>query len=107
MGTNKIDARCQAIMLMLCDQPRISRADFSSLVDAWISRPERIAAAKYAGGCGAPAIFPLSFRDELMYLRGDEGAKQIIKNAQSVSAVKIPNAEFDIDTPDDLGKLNS
>ena len=87
MGTNRIDAKCQAIMLMLCDQPMISRADFSSLVDAWVSRPECIAAAKYAGICGVPAIFPLSFRDELMYLRGDEGAKRIIENAQSISAV--------------------
>ena len=107
MGTYRIGAKCQAIMLMLCDQPMISRADFSSLVDAWISHPERIAAAKYAGICGVPAIFPLNCRDELMSLRGDEGAKRIIENAQSVSAVKMPNAEFDIDTPDDFSKLNS
>jgi molybdenum cofactor cytidylyltransferase len=105
-GAMRIDPACQAIMLMLCDQPTISRADFSSLVNAWTSRPERIAAAEYAGTCGAPAIFPRIFLENLMCLRGDEGAKGIIKSAQCISTVKIPSAEFDVDTPDDLNALN-
>ena len=106
-GTIRIDEKCQAIMLMLCDQPGISRSHFSLLVDAWVSRPERIAAAEYAGTSGVPAIFPSIFREELIRLNGDEGAKRIIKSAQYVSTVKMPSAEFDIDTPDDLSKLNS
>ena len=104
-GAIRTNAQCRAILLMLCDQPAISRADFSALVDTWVSRPECIAAAEYAGTCGAPAIFPGIFREKLMCLSGDEGAKRIIKNAQCVSAVKMPSAEFDVDTPDDLGHL--
>ncbi len=105
-GATQIDPDCQAIMLMLCDQPMINRADFSSLVNAWVSRPERIAAAEYADTCGVPAIFPMSFRQDLMSLKGDQGGKQIINRAQCISTVKIPSAEFDVDTPDDLGNLN-
>jgi len=105
-GATQIAPDCQAIMLMLCDQPAISRADFSSLVNAWTSRPERIAAAEYAGTCGVPAIFPMSFREDLMSLKGDQGAKRIINRAQRVSTVKMPSAEFDVDTPDDLSALN-
>lgn len=105
-GATQIAPDCQAIMLMLCDQPAISRADFSSLVNAWTSRPERIAAAEYAGTCGVPAIFPMSFREDLMSLKGDQGAKGIINRAQRISTVKMPSAEFDVDTPDDLSALN-
>ncbi len=105
-GATQFAPDCQAIMLMLCDQPAISRADFSSLVNAWTSRPERIAAAEYAGTCGVPAIFPMSFREDLMSLKGDQGAKRIINRAQRISTVKMPSAEFDVDTPDDLSALN-
>ena len=69
-------------MLLLCDQPMISRADLSSLVQAWRFRPERIAAAEYAGISGVPAIFPMSFQDDLIRLKGDQGAKRIIDSAQ-------------------------
>lgn len=106
-GVMRIDRDCRAIMLMLCDQPTISRADLSSLVNAWTSRPEHIAAAEYAGTWGVPAIFPKSFREDLLCLSGEQGAKRIINGAPCISTVKIPSAEFDVDTPDDLGTLNS
>jgi molybdenum cofactor cytidylyltransferase len=105
-GVNKIDEKCRAIMLLLCDQPLISREDYSSLVNAWVSKPECIAVAEYAGTRGAPAIFPSIFREALMQLSGEEGAKRIIDSAPRISAVTIPSAVFDVDTPGDLGHLS-
>jgi CTP:molybdopterin cytidylyltransferase MocA len=62
-------------------------------------------AAGYAGICGTPAIFPCRLRASLLNLQGERGAKSIIDNAPSVSVVDMPNAEFDVDTLDDLENL--
>lgn len=93
------------VLLLLCDQPRIRRDDLQSLVDAWTTNPERIATAEYTGTYGVPAIFPADYRDTLLSLTGDQGAKGIIAGARQVSVVAMPNAGFDIDTPDDLDRL--
>lgn len=104
-GMDHVDPECRGVMILLCDQPHIGRDDLAALVDAWVSKPERIAAADYAGSYGVPAIFPARYREGLIALEGDQGGKRVISGAQQVSAVKMPHAEFDIDTPDDLDNL--
>ena len=106
-GLPHIDSACAGVMLMLCDQPAVSRADYRALVEFWISHPDCIVAAEYGGTRGVPAIFPATYRDELMSLNGDEGGRSIIASAERVSFVKLPNAQFDIDTPDDLRHLDT
>ncbi len=57
-----------------------------------------------------PAIFPEAVFSELLALSGDMGAKPVIKKYAKlgrVTAVSIPNAQFDIDTPQDWDKLKS
>lgn len=105
VGMLHLDPMCHGVMLMLCDQPSIDAADYLALTNAWMSDPDCIVAAEYAGTKGAPAIFPASFRDDLTKLTGDQGAKKIIANAERVRFIHMPNAEIDIDTPEDLGDL--
>lgn len=105
-GVTTIGPDVRAILLMVCDQPAISSHDLRNLVNAWKCRPDRVAAAGYAGTTGVPAIFPSSLRKELQGLNGDRGAKKIIDAAEDVSVVDMPNALFDVDTPDHLDKLN-
>ena len=105
-GVTSVGPDVCAILLITCDQPAISSHDLRNLVNAWKCRPDRVAAAGYAGTTGVPAIFPSSFRKELQGLNGDRGAKNIIDAAEDVSVVDMPNALFDVDTPDHLDKLN-
>ncbi len=105
-GMTTVGPDVRAILLMVCDQPAISSHDLRNLVNAWKCRPDRVAAAGYAGTTGVPAIFPSSLRKELQGLSGDRGAKNIIDAAEDVSVVDMPNALFDVDTPDHLDKLN-
>jgi molybdenum cofactor cytidylyltransferase len=104
-GVASASSDANAILLLVCDQPFLSAADIGNLVDAWKARPDRIAAAGYAGTQGVPAIFPAVYRESLLDLRGDRGARGIIEAAPAVSIVDMPNAQFDIDTPADLEKL--
>jgi molybdenum cofactor cytidylyltransferase len=106
-GLAHIEQTSLGVMLMLCDQPSISRADYRALVEVWMSNPDSIVAAEYADTLGAPAIFPLKYRDDLMALTGDQGGRVIIAAAEQVEIIKIPNAEFDIDTPIDLKNLEA
>lgn len=107
VGLTHIDPAWLGVMLMLSDQPLISRADYRALADMWMSKPDSIVASEYAGARGAPAIFPVSYRDRLMALTGDQGGRLIIEAADLVQIVKMPNAEFDIDTPNELKDLDA
>lgn len=95
-----------AILLCLCDQPSVTGEDFGNLLKAWRQHPDRIAAAGYAGISGVPALFPRQYWPALLSLDGDRGAKKIINACEDVISVNMPNAEFDIDTREQLEKLD-
>ena len=58
--------------------------------------------------CGAPAIFPRTSFRELAELRGDTGARALLRrNADRVVRVAMPSAAVDIDTPEDLLALEA
>jgi len=104
-GVAVVVPAARAILLMVCDQPLINEADIARMAKAWKLESDRIVAAGYAGICGTPAIFPCRLRASLLNLQGERGAKSIIDDAPSVSVVDMPNAEFDVDTMDDLENL--
>jgi molybdenum cofactor cytidylyltransferase len=91
---------------MLADQALLQADSLKGLISAWRQQPDRIAAACYAGSLGAPAIFPQRLFPDLLGLRGDRGAKQILRvRAQEVTGIVMPDAEFDLDTKTDLKQL--
>ena len=55
---------------------------------------------------GKLSDFPAVYFDELLTLRGDRGARSIIKNHKE-NVIKIPfaDAAIDIDTPEDLQRI--
>ena len=66
-------------------------------------QPQYIAAALYGGVCGAPAIFPRSTFRELAQLRGDTGARALLRSqSDRIVRVPMPGAALDVDTPEDL-----
>jgi molybdenum cofactor cytidylyltransferase len=76
------------------------------LISPWRQQPDRIVAARYGGSLGAPAIFPKRFFPDLLELRADQGAKQILRACTGeVIGVAVPEAEFDLDTETDLKQL--
>jgi molybdenum cofactor cytidylyltransferase len=91
------------VMILVCDQPRISSEKYESLLATFEGSPEKIAAASYAGGVGVPAIFPKWIFSELLLLPDDAGARKIIVRhaPSSVVTIEIPEASLDIDTPED------
>ena len=65
--------------------------------------PSYIVAAQYNGVLGAPVIFPKQYFSQLSQLEGDKGAKKLLQqNIRQTISLSIPEAAFDIDTPEDL-----
>ncbi|HEV2719869.1 MAG TPA: nucleotidyltransferase family protein [Thermoanaerobaculia bacterium] len=82
------------VLLMTCDQPHVTAAHLRALIDARAP----IAATAYAGIAGVPAFFAKEFREELLALRGDVGARSIIEaHREVVAAIPLPEAELDVD----------
>jgi molybdenum cofactor cytidylyltransferase len=105
-GIARLPATCAGVLLVLADQAAVTSDDLKRLAGAWRRRPRCIAAALYGGGAGVPAIFPRSAFAELAALRGDRGARALLRrSAERLIRVPMPSAELDLDTPEDLLQL--
>ncbi len=98
---------CAAVLVTLCDQPRVGAAQLAALVQLWQNAPAVPAAAAYAGRVGVPAVFPRSWFARLAVLSADHGARDLLRAAGDVQTLDMPAAAADIDTPDDLHWLDA
>ena len=100
--------RIAAIVLMLCDQPFVTRDVIVGLVRAHYETGCSIVASQYGGSYGVPALFGKAHFAELGTLEGAAGAKQVIqKHLEKVHLLPFPEGEIDVDTPDDFARLQS
>jgi molybdenum cofactor cytidylyltransferase len=100
--------RIAAVVLMLCDQPFVTRDVIVGLVKAHYETGCSIVASRYGGSYGVPALFGKAHFTELSKLQGAAGAKQVIqKHLQKVQLLPFPEGEIDVDTPDDFARLQS
>lgn len=83
------------VLIMLCDQPHVTAEHLRELAKG------PLAATGYADTVGVPAYFPAKFRDELMALRGDVGAKRVIESHRDeLVVIPFEAAAVDVDTGD-------
>jgi molybdenum cofactor cytidylyltransferase len=107
-GVARLPASCTGVMLVLADQAAVTADDLKRLAGTWRKQPQYIAAALYAGTCGAPAIFPRTAFRDLAELRGDAGARALLRrNPDRLVRVPMPSAALDVDTPEDLLALET
>jgi CTP:molybdopterin cytidylyltransferase MocA len=105
-GFAAVPRSARAALVLLVDQPRVGAATLRRLVVAWRRRPALPAAARYAGHAGVPAVLPRRQWRTLRSLRGDEGARALLRDRR-VTLVDMPEAALDIDTPADLLELSN
>jgi molybdenum cofactor cytidylyltransferase len=97
-----------ALLLMLADQVGVTVDDLRRLQGSWRRHPILIAAALYQGAPGLPAIFPRWAFTDLLSLRGERDPRSVLRrNIDRVVRVPMSNAGIDLDTPDDLLRLES
>lgn len=107
-GVSRLPGSCGGVMLVLADQAAVTAEDLRRLAASWRRQPDYIVAAQYGATLGAPAIFPASCFRDLTDLRGDRGAQMLFKrNPDRVVRVPMDSASIDIDTPEDLLRLEA
>jgi molybdenum cofactor cytidylyltransferase len=90
-------------LILLADQIAIGPADLELLIAAWRASPRSIVTANADGVRGPPAILPRASFSELQSLRGDKGARELLRNArEAIIDISMPKAARDVDMPQDL-----
>lgn len=91
-----------AALIALCDQPAFSAEVVTRLVAAQRASGRTIAAARYAGRLGAPALFLRAHFPALAALTGEQGARTLLSSlVDHVEPVDLPELAVDLDTPAD------
>lgn len=95
-------------MVLVCDQPALSVDHLRKLLDTHRGNPETIAASRYAGRPGVPAVFPRALFPALLKLQGDKGARSILQQSRwAIHTIEFPGGELDLDSPEDVVRLGS
>lgn len=106
-GARRVRHVADGILLLLADQPLVTRAHIDQLCARWRESPDAIVASQYAGTVGPPIVFPKRDFEALCALTGDSGARSVVAAAaERVIAVECEQAAIDIDRPEDLAALH-
>ncbi len=98
-----MEAVPEAVLVLVCDQPRLSAEHLRALIERQRQSDAPITASVYAGRAGVPAIFARRVLLELAGLQGDRGARDLIRrHGEAVEAVPWPDGSVDLDVPEDL-----
>jgi molybdenum cofactor cytidylyltransferase len=96
-----------AVVLLTCDQPFVTAAVLTQMIQLRLTSRKPIIASGYAETIGIPALFDRSCFPDLLRLEGDSGAKKIIlARLHDVASFDFPSGEIDIDTAADYAKLD-
>jgi len=95
----KIAPSIAGVIIMVCDQPYVTAKLLTDLVEKHEDSSKPIISSRYNNNIGTPALFDKTIFALLLSLKGDSGAKKIMKsNPDWVETVNFPFGEIDIDT---------
>lgn len=96
---SEVSSRTEGVIILLCDQPLVTKALLEKMVQIHFKQPEKVIACYYQNSLGVPALFPRRCYPELMELHAEKGAKKIIeKHLPDVGQIDFPDGAIDLDT---------
>ncbi|MEP6614827.1 MAG: nucleotidyltransferase family protein [Mucilaginibacter sp.] len=100
----KTNAKISSVILMLCDQPFVTDGLLSQLIA--VSTAKSITVCAYDSAVGPPVLFDSYYFPDLLLLKGNEGAKQLmLKYEAHLTTVPFVLGCIDIDTKEDFERL--
>ena len=100
------DVSVDKAIILLCDQPFVSAELLDSMIDKQTETGKTIVACTYNGTIGVPVLFERGLFAELLLLRGNEGAKKVLKDhIPDIASIPFEQGGIDIDTPADYEQL--
>jgi len=97
-----INSDVSAVVITLVDQPQVTTENIDQLVNEFLRSGHSIVAAQYNGTIGVPALFAAGHFDDLLNLRGDKGARDLLRKTKNKAMIKMDEAAYDIDSLEDI-----
>lgn len=96
----------QAVLLLVCDQPRLTAEHLQTLLHRHKTGDAPITASFYGQRDGVPAVLAATLFPNLLACSGDRGARDLIRShADRVQRIPWPEGDLDMDRPEDLANL--
>ncbi|HEV2413540.1 MAG TPA: nucleotidyltransferase family protein [Candidatus Dormibacteraeota bacterium] len=109
VGLRALRPEIEGAMVLLGDQPLVGSRTVATLLRAWRregSRPAVAVSQGTDGGWAPPVVMSRELWPQLLALKGDAGARQVLHGRpELVDIVPAPGRADDIDTPDDYAKI--
>jgi molybdenum cofactor cytidylyltransferase len=100
-GVRALPPDSPAAVFLVCDQLAVDGSLVGRLLAIHRAHPEAVVACAYDDTRGTPTLFPARCFPQLLLLRGDRGARDLLA-APDVLTVPFPAGTADVDTPGDL-----
>ncbi len=102
------DAEAGALLLATCDMPTVTSAHLEALAAAWRAAPSARVASGWTSPegqpvLGVPAVLPRADWPALAALRGDEGARSLLRQP-GTGIVSLAGGHLDLDTAADVAR---
>lgn len=109
-GLSSIGPDLCSCIILAGDQPFVSSEMLNALINAHKHAKDSIVSYRYNGRVRNPVLFPRSMFDAICQLKGDEGARKLVVEAESeTSFIDVEDGRLllDIDTEEDLSVAES
>ncbi len=108
-GVRALTRACDAVMIVLGDQPQVTAADFSALADAYRDLTDSaILVPHHKGARGNPVVFAARYIPSVIAGSVNVGCRRLIEtHGDDVAKVEMASDAFvrDCDTPEDYAAL--
>jgi molybdenum cofactor cytidylyltransferase len=107
-GLQAVEEKSDAIMVVLADQPFIDSHIINHILEEFDKHSKGIVIPTYGGKQGHPVIISLKYKSELLALKGDVGARELIsRHSEDVHVVTVDSHRItaDIDTEEEYKLL--
>lgn len=106
-GIAALAPRCDAVIVLLGDQPCVRADTINALIDAHRTSGKPLVASRYGNVVGAPTLIARALFSEAASLSGDVGARPLLaRHPDLVAEIPVPKeVAWDVDTPEDLARL--
>ena len=108
VGLKAMRPEIEAAMVLLGDQPLVGPRTVAALIRSWRREGARpaVAVSQETDGWAPPVILSRELWPQVLALKGDAGARQVLKDRpELLDIVPAPGRPDDIDTPDDYAKI--
>ncbi len=104
LGIKSLDTATKLALILLPDQPFVPLAHLQALLEKQKDTQAQLVFSSYQGILGAPTVIHHTLFDQVQTLRGNVGARALMRDGVKVAEVVL-EASVDIDTPEDAEKL--